>query len=125
MKINELIELLNAEVFSDATFDLDQDFRYAFGSDLMSDALMLLRTAPDSFFEHGVLLTGLVTAQSIRTAEMLDFKVLILIRGKKPNQNVIDAAKESNILVLGTKDSMFTASGKMYAQGFRGVTEIK
>lgn len=124
MKINELVELLDAKVLSNADIDFEKEYQYAFGSDLMSDALMLLRTAPDTFFEKGVLLTGLVTAQSIRTAEMLDFTVVILVRGKIPNQNVIEAAKESNILVIGTKDSMFTASGKMYQAGFRGVSEI-
>lgn len=124
MKLKELLELLDGKVLSDAEIDLEKEYQFAFGSDLMSDALMLLRTAPDIFFEKGVLLTGLVTAQSIRTAEMLDFSVVILVRGKTPNQNVIDGAKESNILIIGTKDSMFTASGKMYAAGFRGVSEV-
>ena len=123
MKLKEVVEVLNAKIFTPDTYDGEKEVKYACGSDMMSDALMLLRTAPDRFFEHGVLLTGLVTKQSIRTAEMLDFEVVILVRGKTPNDNVYDAAQESGIIVIGTDDSMFTASGKLYAHGVLGKAE--
>jgi len=121
MKLKDLVNLLDAEIFTECNYDPERDVDFAFGSDMMSDALMILRTADDEFFEKGILLTGLVTRQSVRTAEMLDFGVVVLVRGKKPNDNVYDAAKEANIILLGTKCSMFTASGKLYEKGVRGV----
>ena len=123
MKLQEVVELLNCKIYTPDDFNPDYELNFAFGSDLMSDALMLLRTAPEEFFAEGMLLTGLVTNQSIRTAEMLDFEVVILVRGKTPNDNVYDAAQESGIIVIGTEDSMFTASGKLYAHGILGKAE--
>ena len=94
MRIKDIVEVLNAEVFTPEIYDENIELNFAFGSDLMSDALMLLRTAPDNFFEEGMLLTGLVTKQSVRTAEMLDFKLIVIVRGKKPNENVYEAAMD-------------------------------
>ena len=124
MRIKEIVELLNADIVTPEIYDENIELNYAFGSDLMSDALMLLRTAPDIFFEQGMLLTGLVTKQSVRTAEMLDFKLIVIVRGKKPNENVYEAAMDSNIIVITTPYSMFSASGRLYANGVKGVSEL-
>ena len=124
MRIKDIVELLDAEVFTKEIYDENIELNYAFGSDLMSDALMLLRTAPDDFFEQGMLLTGLVTKQSVRTAEMLDFKLIVIVRGKKPNENVYEAAIDSNIIVVTTPYSMFSASGRLYQNGIKGVSEL-
>lgn len=123
MKLSEVVEVLNATIFTPENYDGDKVVDFAFGSDMMSDALMLLRTAPDEFFERGILLTGLVTRQSVRTAEMLDFGVVLIVRGKKPNDNVYDAAREAGVTLIGTDASMFSASGKLYALGVRGVSD--
>jgi len=125
MKLKDAVKLLDADVLTPDIYDENFEVNFAFGSDMMSDALMLLRTAPDKFCEHGILLTGLVTRQSIRTAEMLDFQVVLIVRGKTPNENVYQAAKDSGIVLLATKCSMFSASGKLYAQGVVGITDIK
>ena len=123
MKLKDVVKILDATIFTEDNYNGEKDIDFAFGSDMMSDALMLLRTAPDEFFERGILLTGLVTRQSVRTAEMLDFGVVLLVRGKKPNDNVYDAAREAGVTLLGTTASMFSASGKLYAQGVRGVSD--
>lgn len=124
MKLQEVVELLNCKIYTPNEFDGDHELNFAFGSDLMSDALMLLRTAPEEFFSEGMLLTGLVTNQSIRTAEMLDFQVVMLVRDKKPNQTVIDSAIESGIMLLSTPFSMFSACGKLWENGVKGVSEL-
>lgn len=123
MLLKEVVELLNCKIYTPENYNENYELNFAFGSDLMSDALMLLRTAPENFFEEGMLLTGLVTNQSIRTAEMLDFQVVMLVRDKKPNQNVIDSAMESGIALLSTPFSMFSAAGKLWEKGVRGVSE--
>lgn len=124
MKIKELVELLEAEIFTTNNYDPDKEVVFAFGCDLMSDALMLLRNVPINYCEDGILVTGLVTVQGVRTAEMLDLGVILLVRGKHPNEQVINAAEDSNVVMIGTKYTMFSASGKMYTAGIKGVSEL-
>ena len=124
MKLKDVVELLDCTIFTPENYKEDYDLNYGFGSDLMSDALMLLRTAPEEFFEEGMLLTGLVTNQSIRTAEMLDFQVVMFVRNKKPSQAVIDGAIESGIMLLNTPYSMFSTAGKLWEKGVRGVSDL-
>ena len=124
MKLKELVKILNANILTPDIYDPEFDVNYAFSSDLMSDDLMLLRTAPNDFFEEGMLITGLATNQSIRTAEMLDFRVVIMVRDKKPTQQVLDGAIDSDIMVITSPCSMFSASGKLWENGIRGVTDL-
>lgn len=124
MKLKDIVEVLNAKVLTPEIYDPDYEVNFAFASDLMSDALMLLRTAPTDFFEEGLLITGLATNQSIRTAEMLDFEVVIMVRNKMPNQSVLDGAIDSNIVVLTSSCSMFSTSGILWKNGVRGITDL-
>lgn len=124
MKLKELVDILDATIFTKDNYDGEKEIDFGFGSDMMSDALMLLRTAPEEFFQRGILLTGLVTRQSVRTAEMLDFQVVVLVRGKVPNDNVFEAACDANIIMVGTKYSMFTTCGRLYQKGVKGISDI-
>jgi hypothetical protein len=114
MRLGEIVELLHATIFTQEIYNEHYVIKYAFSGDLMSDALMVLRNAPSEFFLHGAVVTGNVTIQSVRTAEILDFPVIILTRDKIPTSQVIAHAVKSNIILLGTKDVMFSASGKLY-----------
>ncbi|MDD4212033.1 MAG: transcriptional regulator [Bacilli bacterium] len=125
MKASKLVEILNGEVFTETTFDPDKELNCAFSCDLMSDALMLLRNVDEGFSEIGILVTGLVTVQGVRTAEMLDLPAILLVRGKKPNAMVIEEAKRANIMMIGTKYTMFSANGKMYEHGIQGISEYE
>ena len=92
---------------------LDREVRTACGSDMMSDVLAFSK-------DHGVLLTGLVNPQVVRTAEMLDIVCIIFIRGKKADEKLLDMARERDLVVLETGHRMFTACGMLYAAGLRG-----
>lgn len=112
MKLREIAELLECEVLVGEKF-LDREVKYAFGSDLMSDVLAYTE-------EDTVLLTGLCNNQVIRTAEMLDLKSIVFVRGKCPTEEIIDMAKEDDILILRTEHTMYSASGILYSQGLQG-----
>ncbi|HBY65645.1 MAG TPA: hypothetical protein DEG42_04590, partial [Acholeplasmataceae bacterium] len=71
--------------------------------------------------KESILITGLVTNQSIRTAEMLDVEVVLLVRGKIPSIKVVDLAIDSRVILLGTKLTMFNTSGMLYADGIKGI----
>jgi len=84
----------------------------ACGSDLMSDVMAFVK-------DRVLLLTGLVNPQVIRTAELLDIHCIVFVRGKAPSLDMIDMAKESNIILAGTKHPMFIACGKLYEAGLK------
>mgnify|MGYP000281900570 CR=1 FL=1 len=82
----------------------------ACGSDMMSDVLAFVK-------DHGILLTGLVNPQTVRTAVMMDMKGIVFVRGKKPDAAVISLAEESGIVLLTTDYRMYTACGLLYTAG--------
>ena len=113
MTLRELADLLEAEVISGEKH-LDEEFECAGASDLMSDVL--------AFGESGIiLLTGLVNTQSIRTAEIIEAKAIVYVRGRKPNKEGISLARERDILILSTRLFMFKACGLLYGRGIVGV----
>jgi len=111
MKMQEIIKVLEAEVLygSDTSIEIEA----ACGSDMMSDALAFVK-------HNGMLLTGLVNPQAIRTAEMLDMLCICFVRGKKPTEAMLDLAQECGVMVISTAHRMFTACGLLYEAGLRG-----
>lgn len=114
MKICEVKQILNAEVLCGNNL-MDNEVSSAFGSDLMSDVLAFVKGKT-------ILLTGLNNQQVVRTAEMADLSAIVFVRGKKPGEDIIDLATEKDIVLLLTRDTMYTASGKLYSKGLEGVS---
>jgi len=113
MRILDVKRILDAEVLCGEHL-MDNEVSYAFGSDLMSDVLAFVKGKT-------LLLTGLTNQQVIRTAEMADLGVIVFVRGKKPEAEIVELAVENNIVLLLTRDTMYTASGKLYGNGLEGV----
>ncbi|MCT4594931.1 MAG: DRTGG domain-containing protein [Anaeromicrobium sp.] len=113
MKVQEILEMLDCQCYLGKE-DLDREVYKAFGCDLMSDVL-----AFDT--DKTLLLTGLTNNQVIRTAEMMDISVIIFVRGKKPTKEVVDLAKNNNMILLSTKHILYTACGILYEKGLKGV----
>ena len=116
MKLTECVSLLNAQVFVPAK-DQDMDIQVACGADLMSDVMAF------ACFKNEMMLTGLVNTQTIRTAEMMDVKVVVFVRGKQPNEQMMALGRDKEICILGTDLPMFTACGLLYEAGIRGKGE--
>lgn len=109
MKISTIKELLNAEVLCNEEM-LSHEVYSACGSDMMSDVLAYVKN-------QAVLLTGLVNAQVIRTAEMMDMVCVVFVRSKMPTPEMIELAKECGLVVMSTGMRMYEACGKLYANG--------
>ena len=73
MKLNDCIKVLKADVLVPGA-DMDMDIRVACGADLMSDVMAF------ACHTNEMMLTGLVNQQTIRTAEMMDVKVVVFVR---------------------------------------------
>ncbi len=111
MVIKDIIDILQGEVICEG--DLSQEIKTACGSDMMSDVLAFVK-------DQSVLLTGLVNPQVVRTAEMMDMACVVFVRGKQPDQSIIDLAKAHNITLIKTRFRMFTACGLLYSNGLSG-----
>lgn len=109
MKLSEVKEILNAKVVTGEEF-LDREVKSAFGSDLMSDVLAFVK-------DHSLLLTGLVNGQVVRTAEMMDIKAIIFVRGKEPTNDIIELAKEYSMVLMSTDYTLYPSCGKLYKAG--------
>lgn len=112
LSLREVAEALDATVFTGEDH-LDIVVQTACCSDLMSDVLAFVH-------EKSIILTGLANAHVIRTAEMLDLKCIVFVRGKQPPQEVIDLARELGVVLLGATKTMFTSAGLLYQSGLRG-----
>ena len=109
MKICTIRELLEAEVVCGEE-SLGKHVYSACGSDMMSDVLAYVK-------DQAVLLTGLVNAQVVRTAEMMDMVCIVFVRSKSPTEEMISLAKESGMVLLKTRKRMYEACGRLYAGG--------
>lgn len=117
MKISKIRDLLDAQVLC-CEHLLDTEVNSACGSDMMSDVLAFVK-------DNAVLLTGLVNPQVIRTAEMMDIKCIVFVRGKLPGESVIELAKNMEIAILATTERMYVACGKLYENGLAGGSVVE
>ena len=115
MKISEILEIVHGDKLTPCNDDFE--IQYAFASDLMSDALAMIH----DHCESTILVTGLCNAQSIRTADMLDIRTILIVRGKKYNEQEIELAKSCGIDVITTSYTMFETCGLLYKKGLKYV----
>lgn len=109
MKICEIRDLLNAEVLAGEEL-LEHEVASACCSDMMSDVLAYVK-------DQGVLITGLVNPQVVRTANMMDMTCVVFARNKAPTEEMIELAKECGIAVMKTEKRAFEACGILYSAG--------
>lgn len=112
MTVGEIVKILDCELIFGEEY-LEQEVKTACGSDMMSDVLAYVK-------DQSVLLTGLVNPQVVRTADMMDMCCIVFVRGKTPDECIIELAKERSIALLSTKYGMFKACGLLYSNGLRG-----
>ena len=112
MKIRRIAELLDAQVLCGKE-NLDGEVQSACGCDMMSDVLAFVK-------EQAVLITGLCNPQVVRTAEMMDMRCIVFVRGKMPPKEVISLADDAGIVVLATNERMYVACGMLYQCGLSG-----
>lgn len=112
MQLTEIRDLLQCTVLYGEE-DLAIEVCAACGSDFMSDVLAYVKN-------QAVLLTGLVNPHVVRTADMLDMRCIIFVRGKIPDETIIKLAQERGIVVMSSPMRMYEACGILYSSGLRG-----
>jgi len=120
MILRDILDVLQAkEIYVNDQEIYDKDFAFVSVTDLMSDALALVC----SLGEFTFLLTGLVNAQSIRTAEMLDINTIIYVRNKTPMGDDLAIGVDMKMNLFTTSLSMYEACGKLYETGLKTATK--
>jgi predicted transcriptional regulator len=112
MTVRQIAAILEAKAWA-GNEQLDIEVSAACGADLMSDVMAFVK-------EKVVLLTGLVNPQAIRTADLMDIRVVVFVRGKSPTEDIVAMARENGMVLLSTKYSMFLACGRLYEAGLHG-----
>jgi len=111
MTVAEALKILDGQYFCGKE-KADIEIASACGADLMSDVMAFVK-------DRVLLLTGLVNPQVIRTAELLDIHGIIFVRGKAPGRDMIEMAEQADIVLGGTKLTLFLACGKLYEAGLK------
>jgi predicted transcriptional regulator len=113
MRLSDIKDILRAEVVVGKD-KLDMTIRAGAASDLMSDLLWGPTT-------DVVLLTGLNNPQVIRGSVISGVAAVVMVRGKRPNKEVISQAEEHDLPLLSTSFTMFSACGRLFGKGLKGV----
>ena len=112
MTLRQVQDILNAEVLCGED-QLDLEVLSACGSDFMSDVLAFVKN-------QAMLLTGMVNPQVVRTADMVDMKCIVFVRGKRPDEHMLELARDRGMVVMASQLPMYPACGKLYLAGLRG-----
>lgn len=109
MTIEEIARYLDAEIIC-GSHRLSHPIDIAFASDLMSDVLTLRE-------DNVMLITGLANTQTLRTAEMAEIPCIIVARNKDISPEMIEIARENDIILIRCRYSVFKTCGILYQGG--------
>jgi predicted transcriptional regulator len=116
MKLEAVRSILNCHVIA-GDDKLDEEVGVGCGADLMSDVLAFIKP-------NALLLTGLTNVQAVRTAEIAEVKAIVYVRGKLPDKDAIELAKEKGMVLLGTSLPMYESCGRLHQHGLPGGSEL-
>jgi hypothetical protein len=102
MTFIDIIEQLPAHIVHRSADFPGRPLRHVIAGDLMSDVLV-------TDYEDLVLLTSLTTEQTVRTADVVGARGILLVNDKTPQTAMRDLAIQHDLTVLSTPLSMFEA----------------
>lgn len=106
MTVKELVEKLNLTVFCGEN-NLDNEIKGGYASDLLSDVM--------GFAKEGNAWVTLQTHKNvIAIASLKELACVILVKDNKPDEDMLEQAKEEEIPVLGTAQQTFETVGRIY-----------
>lgn len=106
MKTSELASYLGAKCVQDTY--ADKEIAGAYTSDLLSDAMA-------NAVDNGILITIQAHKNTVAVATLKDLAAIVVCNDRPIPNDMIDAARAEGIPIFVTKESQYTASGKLYA----------
>ncbi|MGB8952176.1 MAG: hypothetical protein WCC06_05880 [Candidatus Aminicenantales bacterium] len=106
MNLNEIVETLKLQVLQgQGEFNVEVSNGYT--SDLLSDVMAHSR-------EKNIWITLQIHPNIVAVAKLKDLAAILLVNDRKPDAETLNKAKEENVPLLGTRDSAFVISGKLF-----------
>jgi len=106
MTVKELIEKMNLTVFCGED-NLNTEINGGYVSDLLSDVM--------GFAQEGQAWVTLQTHKNvIAIASLKELACVILVKGSKPDDDMLEQAREEDIPVLGTPEQTYETAGQIY-----------
>ncbi len=112
MRLSEVVAALEAEVLVDVGEDVE--VLSGGGSDSVSDVLVYGKPGM-------LLLTGLVQPSVVRAAQLTESAAIVFVRGKRPDENLLEMAAHLRVPVLLSPHSLYDSCGRLYVRGLPGV----
>ena len=106
MTVKELVEKMNLTVFCGQD-NLDREIKGGYTSDLLSDVMGFAR-------EGQVWITLQTHKNVLAIASLKELAAILLVKGNKPEDDMLEQAVEEGIPVLGTDAQTFETTGKVY-----------
>lgn len=113
MYLNEIVNLLGADVLTDDA-DYNLELNSAFSSDVMSDVIAYSH-------DKSILITALIDATAIRTADLMGITCVIFIGTSTPDQEIIDLANSHGLTIVKSPLSMYVTCGLLFSNGLQGM----
>ncbi|TYB87217.1 MAG: hypothetical protein FXF54_10820 [Kosmotoga sp.] len=116
MELKKLTEVLNCKILNYSEEFEDVVIESVGAADMMSDVL--------AFGQQNMLLvTGLNTPQSVRTASLIGAAAVMIVRKKDIPEKTIALANELGIPLIYSKISLYKACGELYKLKLKDVLE--
>ena len=106
MTVKELVEKMNLTVFCGQE-NLDREIKGGYTSDLLSDVMGFAR-------EGQVWITLQTHKNVLAIASLKELAAILLVKGNKPEEDMLEQAMDEGIPVLGTDAQTFETTGKVY-----------
>ncbi|HUV09181.1 MAG TPA: DRTGG domain-containing protein [Spirochaetia bacterium] len=113
MKLSEIVRKLELDVMC-GEGNLDCQVKRGYVSDLMSDVLANAR-------EGDLWITLQVHQNVVAVAGMKEIAAVVLIGGRKPEEQTLEKAKREDIPILSSELPAFELVGKLYELGVPGL----
>jgi hypothetical protein len=113
MNRRDLQQTLAAETIYDCGHEPETGYDTVCACDMMSELLAIMnQTSQD---HRGiVLLTGLANPQVVRTSELVDIRMIVFLRDKKPTPETVELARKCGITLLSSPLTMYKSCGILY-----------
>ena len=106
MTVQELVDQMNLTVFCGQE-NLNREIKGGYTSDLLSDVMGFAR-------EGQVWITLQTHKNVLAIASLKELAAILLVKGNKPEEDMLEQAVEEGIPVLGTDAQTFETTGKVY-----------
>lgn len=106
MKVEEIVNNLHLKIFGGST-GLITDVSGGYVSDLLSDVMGNAQA-------QNIWITLQTHKNVIAVASLKDLAAVIIVKGNEPDSDMLEQAVEEGIPVLGTTETAFNISGKLY-----------